>query len=68
MRNSPHNPWEEQEVKEIQQTIMNGGNYITMREQINRHSEKAIRGMVYRIWKTEHLDKVRNLIEGGAYI
>ena len=65
LRNSQHNPWKEQELKEIQQMIMGGGNYITMRERIDRHSEKAIRGMVYRIWKTEQLDRVRNLIEGG---
>lgn len=39
--------------------IKNHSNYPAISKAMDRHSEKAIRGLVYRLYGTENLDIVR---------
>jgi hypothetical protein len=63
LRNSPHTAWTINEIQVLCSMIENGGNYTSIRREIPRHSEKAIRGYVYRTYGTENLDKVREIIK-----
>lgn len=60
LRNSPHTPWTRSEIQLLQRIIAEGGNYEAIRSKIPMHSTKAIRGMVFRLYNTEKLDKVRS--------
>ena len=61
-RNSPHIPWTADELALLDNLLRSGANYTVIASQITRHSEKAIRGMTFRIYNTENLDKIRQLI------
>lgn len=43
--------------------IIDGCNYLEMQEKIGK-SEKAIRGKIYNLYKTERLDNVRMILKG----
>lgn len=59
LRASPHDkPWSEQEKTALLECIRAGENYTEMPEKFGR-SEKAIRGMVDRLYGTESLPKAR---------
>lgn len=58
LRESPHNKWEEWQLKKLDELIDSGLGYEHMSEIIGK-STKAIRGKVYWIYGTETLDKVR---------
>lgn len=60
LRNPAHGtPWTDEELDVLHEKIGAGANYITLAVCLPRHSEKAIRGRVYRLYGTENLDKVR---------
>jgi len=58
LRESPHNKWEDWQLKKLDELIDGGVSYEHMSEVIGK-SVKAIRGKVYVIYGTEVLDKVR---------
>lgn len=60
LRNSPHNEWTASDIETIYKLIEEGHKYTYIAKAIEyRHSEKAIRGFVYRDYKTERLDRIR---------
>ena len=61
-----HNPWGEDDLQLLGELIKHGYNYDLIAEEIGR-SSKAIRGLVYRYYITENLDKVRAYMQDGAF-
>lgn len=60
LRNDSHaTPWTEEEKATVVTMIKNHSNYPAISKAMDRHSEKAIRGLVYRLYGTENLDIVR---------
>lgn len=60
LRNESHaTPWTEEEKATVVTMIKNHSNYPAISKAMDRHSEKAIRGLVYRLYGTENLDIVR---------
>jgi len=55
---SNHEKWSAEQLQLLEDMIRNGNNYQEMQEAIGK-SEKAIRGRVYILYKTERLDAVR---------
>lgn len=52
-------PWTDDEQKVLHEKIEAGANYVALAVYLPRHSEKAIRGRVYRLYGSENLDRVR---------
>lgn len=52
-------PWTDDELKVLHEKIEAGANYVALAVYLPRHSEKAIRGRVYRLYGSENLDRVR---------
>lgn len=65
IRNDPHTPWTDEELGQLVDLIRSGANYVNIAEKIPRHSEKAIRGIVWQNYHTEKLDKVRELLKSS---
>lgn len=63
LRESTHSKWSEEQLQLLKETIIDGCNYLEMQDKIGK-SEKAIRGKVYCLYKTECLDKVRMILKG----
>ena len=61
-----HNCWTDQELIDLGDLIKQGYEYNLIAERIGR-SSKAIRGLVYRYYITENLDKVRAYIGKGQF-
>lgn len=61
-----HNGWTDTEKILLGELIKQGYDYNLIAEKINR-SSKAIRGLVYRQYITENLDKVRAYIGDGTF-
>lgn len=61
-----HNPWSDEDLQLLGELIKQSYNYDLIAEEIGR-SSKAIRGLVYRYYITENLDKVRAYIKDGAF-
>lgn len=61
-----HNPWSEDDLQFLGELIKQGYNYDLIAEEIGR-SSKAIRGLVYRYYITENLDKVRAYMQSGDF-
>lgn len=61
-----HNPWQQSEYKVLAEMLNDGDSYGAISEVIGR-SEKAIRGRVYAVYKTENADKVRAMLNGGQW-
>lgn len=55
-----HNKYSDEQLSTIKEMIVRGCNYSEISSKIGR-SEKAIRGTVYRYYKTERLDKARQI-------
>ncbi len=69
LRNDSHGtPWTAEELGILQEKIDAGANYTALAVYLPRHSEKAIRGRVYRLYGSENLDKVRKKMEETAII
>lgn len=66
IRNDPHTPWTDDELGLLDELIRKGANYTVMAAELPRHSEKAIRGIVWRYYHTEKLDKVRELLKRSS--
>lgn len=66
VRASNHNPWSDDDLQFLGELIKQGYNYDLIAEEIGR-SSKAIRGLVYRYYITENLDKVRAYMQDGAF-
>ena len=63
LRNDSHGtPWTEAEKSAVITMIKGNSNYPAISKAMDRHSEKAIRGLVYRLYGTENLDVVRTRI------
>ncbi len=68
LRNDSHGtPWTADELEVLHERINAGANYTTLAVYLPRHSEKAIRGRVYRLYGSENLDKVRKKMKEGKY-
>ncbi|MHC1722530.1 MAG: hypothetical protein AB9836_04910 [Aminipila sp.] len=61
-----HNNWIDEEIKSLEKGIKGRLPYEIIAEKINK-SVKAIRGFVYRMYLTENIDKVAQLIGNGAW-
>ena len=58
--------WTEEDFKRLGEFIKTGYGYDLMAEQIGK-SSKAVRGIVYAVYLTENLDKVRQIIGSGQF-
>jgi len=68
LRNSSHGtPWTADELEVLHEKIVPGSNYTALAVYLPRHSEKAIRGRVYRLYGSENLDKVRKKMKEEEY-
>lgn len=54
-----HTFWIDEEYKILKEMILQGANYENIAMKLDRRGSKAIRGLVYRLYGTESLDKVR---------
>lgn len=61
-----HNEWTETELDVLCELIKAGASYEYIAEEINR-STKAIRGLVYRMYLTENIDKAAAIIGNGKW-
>lgn len=62
-----HILWQEGQLQLVGDLIKQGFSYETIHKQISDKSVKAIRGLVYRYYLTESLDKARELIGNGNF-
>lgn len=62
VRKDPHEKWSAEQIELLKNMILSGNNYQEMQTAIGK-SEKAIRGKVYVLYRTETLDKARLLIK-----
>ena len=62
-----HNLWSEEQIATLGTLIKQGCNYEIIHEKIPDKSVKAIRGLVYRYYLSESLDKVRRSIGNGEF-
>lgn len=68
LRNPAHGtPWTDEELEVLREKIEAGANYTALAVYLPRHSEKAIRGVVYRLYGSENLDKVRKKMKEKKY-
>ena len=61
-----HNSWQKSEIHQLKQMILDGYNYSLMSEKLQGQTQrgsKAIRGLIWRIYGTEVLDKAREQIK-----
>lgn len=65
LRKNAHEKWTEKQLEMLNSMILSGSNYQEMQTEIGK-SEKAIRGKVYVLHKTEVLDKARQNLKKGA--
>lgn len=63
LREPTHSKWSEEQLQLLKEMIIDGCNYLEMQDKIGK-SEKAIRGKVYCLYKTEYLYKVRMILKG----
>lgn len=63
---SNHNPWSDADFEALADGIRNGLSYSAIGDLVGR-SEKAVRGRVYKTYRTENADKVRDLLQGGSW-
>lgn len=64
-RMTPHeHSWSSEEMMEVVQSVMDATPYSLIAARMDL-SEKAIRGMMYRLYKTENQDKIRQIIKEG---
>lgn len=61
-----HTGWTPEELEQLSNMIKQGYGYELISEKLSR-SSKAIRGLVYRYYITENLDKVRQYIGKGKF-
>ena len=61
-----HTRWTDEDFKRLGELIKAGYGYDLIAEEIGK-SSKACRGRVYRMYLTENLDKVRQMIGNGQY-
>jgi hypothetical protein len=59
-----HRKWTDEELETLRRMIGSHENYETISKAVGR-SAKAIRGTVYRLYKTENLDKAREAMKDG---
>lgn len=62
-----HTLWTEEQIANLGKMIKQGYNYEAIHEEIPDKSVKAIRGLVFRFYLTESLDKVRKYIGNGYF-
>lgn len=58
-----HTFWTDEEYEVLKEMILQGANYENIAMKLDRRGSKAIRGLVYRLYGTESLDKVRAKIK-----
>ena len=67
IRANPHaGYWTPEVVEVLKAGILNGDPYSLIAQKIGK-SEKAVRGYVYRIWKTERADNIRKMIQEESH-
>ena len=67
IRANPHaGSWTPEAVAVLKAGILNGDPYSLIAQKIGK-SEKAVRGYVYRIWKTERADNIRKMIQEESH-
>ncbi|MBM6680067.1 hypothetical protein [Pseudoflavonifractor capillosus] len=66
IRADNHNPWMAAEFQILADGIREGRGYSEIADQVGR-SEKAVRGRVFQVYKTENLDKVRAMLGAGPW-
>lgn len=54
-----HTFWIDEEYEILKEMILQGANYENIAMKLDKRGSKAIRGLVYRLYGTENLDKVR---------
>ena len=63
IRANPHaGSWTPEAVAVLKAGVLNGDPYSQIAQKIGK-SEKAVRGYVYRVWKTERADNIRKMIQ-----
>lgn len=63
-----HTFWTDEEMQILKEMILQGANYENISLKLNRRGSKAIRGLIYRLYGTEVLDKVREMINNEGVI
>ena len=58
-----HTFWTDEEYKTLKEMILQGANYENIAMKLDKRGSKAIRGLVYRLYGTENLDKARAKIK-----
>ena len=58
-----HTFWTDEEYEVLKEMILQGANYENIAMKLDRRGSKAIRGLVYRLYGTESLEKVRAKIK-----
>lgn len=67
IRANPHaGSWTPEAVAVLKAGILNGDPYSLIAQKIGK-SEKAVRGYVYRVWKTERADNIRKMIQEESH-
>ena len=62
-----HILWTDEQIAIISKMVKQGCSYETIHDKVPDKSVKAIRGLVYRFYLTESLDKARELIGEGEF-
>ena len=62
VRQPAHSVWTDEQKKMLREMLQRGCNYQEMQKAIGK-SEKAIRGKAYVLYRTENLDKIREMIK-----
>ena len=58
-----HTFWTDEEYEILRKMILEGANYENIALKLNQRGVRAIRGLIYRLYGTERLDKVRSVIK-----
>ena len=58
-----HTFWTDEEYQTLKEMILQGANYENIAMKLNRRGSKAIRGLIYRLYGSESLDKARAKIK-----
>ena len=67
IRANPHTGyWTPEVIEVLKAGILNGDPYSLIAQKIGK-SEKAVRGYVYRVWKTERADNIRKMIQEESH-
>jgi hypothetical protein len=67
VRADNHTKWTDEEIGTLLRMIKGHENYETISEAVGK-SAKAARGMVYRLYKTENLDRAREAMKDGKIL